>query len=209
MIKRSTCYTVAFICLFTSVCIDSRVNAQTNVPGTVKHEDAMVQTPPVMEYRIGTADVLSISVWQHDDMERTVIVRPDGMISFPLLEDIHAAGLTPAQLRETLVSKLNEYMDIGTREVSVIVEEIHSYTVSVLGEVRTPGRFEFQSHVTVLDVLAEAGGLTEFASRSGILIFRPGQGSMRRIQFNYNDIVSSKKAAEQYTVYPGDIILVP
>lgn len=161
------------------------------------------------EYRVGPADVLSIYVWQQTDLNRTVTVRPDGMISFPLLGDIYVVGMTPQQIQNVMVQNLKKYIEILPEELSVGVEEIHSYAVSVLGKVNAPGRFEFQTPVTVLDALAQAGGMTEFANSSDILIIRNEKGVVKKIRFDYRDALSKKSKAAQLNVYPGDTILVP
>src|SRR5262249_27242767 len=131
------------------------------------------------EYRIGPEDVLQISVWKNENLTRTVPVRPDGKISLPLLNDIEVAGYTPMQFRDVLAKRLEEYMP--TPEVSVIVAEPRSFKVSVMGEVLKPGRFELRARTTVLDVLAMAGGLSQFASKSRIAILRPDGKGMKRI----------------------------
>lgn len=159
------------------------------------------------EYRIGPADVLQVSVWKNEALTRTVPVRPDGMISLPLVNEIRAAGLTPMQLRDALKRKLADF--VPNAEVSVVVLEIHSFVVSVLGEVRTPGRYELSSSTTVLDVLARAGGITEFAKRSGVLVLRADGGATKRIPFNYNKVIAAPDANENFLVRPGDIIVVP
>src|SRR2546425_11011259 len=109
-------------------------------------------SPEQMDYRIGPEDLLDIAVWNNASISRTVPVRPDGKISLPLLNDVQAAGLTPIQLREVLIKKLAEYTP--TPEVSVIIREVHSFNVSVIEEVRRPGRHELKSRATVLDALA-------------------------------------------------------
>src|SRR3989441_1216166 len=109
-------------------------------------------SPEQMDYRIGPEDLLDIAVWNNASISRTVPVRPDGKISLPLLNDVQAAGLTPIQLREILIKKLAEYTP--TPEVSVIIREVHSFKVSVIGEVKRPGRHELKSRATVLDALA-------------------------------------------------------
>jgi polysaccharide export outer membrane protein len=163
--------------------------------------------PGAGEYTIGPEDVLQISVWKNEAMSQTVPVRPDGKISLPLLNDLQAAGLTPTELRNILTKKLAEY--IPTPEVSVIVREVHSFRVSVIGEVRRPGRYELRSRATVLDVLAQAEGFTEFASRSRIVILRPEGTTMKRISFNYNKAISANGEAENFFLQPGDVVLVP
>lgn len=186
-----------------AVAIGGPVAAQKPVEASLRGEQASA----LGEYRIGPEDLLQISVWKNEALSQTVPVRPDGRISLPLLDDVHAAGLTPMQLREVLVRKLAEY--IPTPEVSVIVREVHSFKVSVLGEVKTPGRYDLKSRATVLDALALAGGFTEFASRTRIAILRPDGTAMKRIPFNYNKVISADGEAENIFLQPGDIVLVP
>ncbi len=159
------------------------------------------------DYRIGPEDVLDISVWNNAAISRTVPVRPDGKISLPLLNDLQAAGLTPMQLRDVLNKKLAEY--IPAPEVSVIVREVHSFKVSVIGEVKKPGRHELKSRATVLDALALAEGLGEFAARGRIVILRTDGNTLKRIPFNYNKVVSADGELENFMLQPGDIIVVP
>ncbi|HUF92934.1 MAG TPA: polysaccharide biosynthesis/export family protein [Candidatus Limnocylindria bacterium] len=170
-------------------------------------------TLPAGDYRIGPEDLLHIIVWKNDPMSRIVLVRPDGHISLPLLNDVKAAGLTPMQLRDTLVKSLAEYMP--SPEVSVIVNDIRSFKVSVIGEVIRPGRYELKSATTALDVLAAAGGFSSFANRTKIVVLRPTSttigdaASMKRIPFNYNRVISSGGEQENIYLQPGDIVLVP
>lgn len=159
------------------------------------------------EYRIGPEDVLQISVWNHEAMSRTVPVRPDGKISLPLLNDVQAKGLTPLQLREFLIKRLAEYMP--NPEVSVIVTDVRSFKVSVMGEVPRPGRYELRSWTTVLDVLALVGGFNQYAARSRIVVLRPNGKTMTRIPFNYNKVVSASPEQENFYLQSGDIVLVP
>ncbi len=143
-------------------------------------------------------------MWKNDALSRSVPVRPDGKISLPLLNDVQAAGLTALELRDVLTRKLAEYMPAP--EVSVIVADIRSFKVSVIGEVARPGRFELKSSATVLDVLAMAGGFTQFAARSKIVILQPDGTTMKRIPFNYNKIAGEQ---ENFYLRNGDIVLVP
>jgi polysaccharide export outer membrane protein len=163
------------------------------------------------EYVIGAEDVLEIAVWNNTTITRTVPVRPDGRISLPLLDDVPAAGLTPAQLREKLSSALAAYMP--TPSVSVIVREIHSFKVTVIGQVKTPGRYELKGRATVLDVLAMAGGFTEFASHGRIVVVREDAAQTLRLRFQYESLASDDVGKggrqENFCVKPGDIILVP
>jgi len=136
-----------------------------------------------------------------------VPVRPDGKISLPLLNDVQAAGLTPMQLRDVLTKKLVEY--VPAPEVSVIVREVRSFNVSVIGEIRTPGRYELKSRATVLDVLAQAGPFSDFASRARIFVLRFNGTTAKRLPFNYNKVIAADGEQENFFLQPGDIVVVP
>ena len=176
-------------------------------------------SPDLGQYRIGPEDLLQISVWKNEAMSRNVPVRPDGKISLPLLNDVQAAGLTALELRDVLTQKLADYMP--NPEVSVIVSEVRSFKVSVVGEVNRPARYELKSWTTVLDALALAGGFTPFAARSRIVILRPEGNTVKRIPFNYNKVTSSRESLldriinpggegqENFYLQNGDIVLVP
>jgi polysaccharide export outer membrane protein len=138
-----------------------------------------------------------------------VTIRPDGKISLPLIGEIYVVGSTPAEVQASLVEKMDEYVDGAARNVFVIVEQVNSYQVSVMGEVNKPGRYKIQGSTMVLDVLSEAGGLTEFASESMIVIFRRVGNGMTRIPFNYRELVAGKRDQDLVFVQPGDIVLVP
>ncbi|MGH7304233.1 MAG: polysaccharide biosynthesis/export family protein [Candidatus Rokuibacteriota bacterium] len=156
-------------------------------------------------YRIGIDDVLDIAVWNNTTVSRTVPVRPDGKISLPLLDEVQAAGLTPAQLRASLMAKLAEYMP--NPEVSVIVREVHSNKISVLGEVRKAGRYDITQRATVLDAVALAGGFNDWARRSKLVIMRHEGGGVKRIPVNYNRILAEED--ENVILQAGDIVVVP
>jgi polysaccharide biosynthesis/export protein len=161
--------------------------------------------PVGAEYRIGIDDVLDIAVWNNTTVSRTVPVRPDGKISLPLLNEVQAAGLTPSQLRAALMAKLVDYMP--NPEVSVIVREVHSNKISVLGEVRKAGRYEITQRATVLDAVALAGGFNDWARRSKLVIMRHDGAGVKRIPVNYNRIVAEED--ENVILQPGDIVVVP
>lgn len=163
-------------------------------------------TAATAEYLIGPEDVLDISVWKNPELSRKVPVRPDGRVSLPLINDIQAAGLTPSQLRDQLAKRLAEF--VPSPEVSVIVSEVQSLKVAVVGAVKTPGRFMLKSPATVLECIALAQGLTEFANRERIVVLRQNNGSTQRIPFNYRK-VSEGDEQDNFFVRPGDIIVVP
>jgi len=159
------------------------------------------------EYKIGPEDTLNISVWKNTDLSSEVVVRPDGMISLPLLHDVQAAGLTPMQLSDVLRQKLTEYEQ--SPQVSVIVKAVNSFKVSILGEVARPGRYDLRSQTTVLDALALVGGFKDFAAPSRIVILRPEGKVMKRIPFNYKQVITAGGEGQNVYLQPGDIILVP
>jgi len=157
------------------------------------------------EYLIGPEDILDVLVWKNcPDLCRTVPVRPDGKVSLPLVNDIQAAGLTPMDLRRHLTEQLSEYLP--SPEVSVIVKEGHNVKVAVVGAVKMPGDYEVKSPATVLELIARAQGLTEFAARDRIVIIRQ---SGQRINFNYRKVADGGSDQDNFFVRAGDIIVVP
>jgi polysaccharide export outer membrane protein len=178
---------------------------------------AAAQAPPAApaspgsteeDYRIGPEDQLSIVVWKNETLSRVVVVRPDGKISLPLINDVQAAGRTAMELKEDLTQRLSAFMP--SPEVSVIVNEVRSFHISVLGEVQKPGRYDLRSRTTVLEAIALAGGFKDFASPSKIVILRGRGKNMRRIPFNYNKAVTSSGGeVDNLDLMPNDIILVP
>jgi polysaccharide export outer membrane protein len=169
-------------------------------------EPAAMPDPP--EYRIGIDDVLDIAVWNVTELQKTVPVRPDGKISLPLVNDVVAAGLTPMELRKQLTEKISAF--VQNPDVSVVVRDIRSLKVSVIGQVRTPGRYDLKGPATVLDALALAGGFTDFAARRKITILRSTGNTVQRIRFDY-DAAVSKRGSGNHNMFikPGDIVVVP
>lgn len=174
---------------------------------------AEAQSPKTAEsaalpgYRIGPEDVLQISVFSNEALSRTVPVRPDGMISLPLLNDVKAAGLTPMELRDSLMKKLVEF--VPSPEIAVIVTEVRSFMISVIGQVSKPGRYDLKSSATIVDALAMAGGFKEFAARSRVVVIRSEAGAQKRIPFDYDKLGAPKNPQENFALRPGDIVMVP
>jgi polysaccharide export outer membrane protein len=164
--------------------------------------------PPVLPkgYVIGSEDILSIVVWREKDMSADVVVRPDGKISLPLFADVQAAGYTPEQLAEVIEKAAVKY--VMDPDVTVIVKEIHSRKVFVLGDVAKPGAFPLTSEMNVLQLIASVGGLLEFADKRNILILRIENGRERRLRFNYNDVIDGKNLQQNIMLQPGDTVLV-
>jgi polysaccharide export outer membrane protein len=181
----------------------------TEAPAASGTAPAAVNTrsvEPADAFRIGPEDVLDVQVWKNDELSRVVPVRPDGMISLPLVNDIRAAGLTAVELRQQVAQRLSEF--IPSPEVSVMVREVHSVKVAVLGAVRMPGHYEVKSAATVLELIARAQGLTEFADRGRIVVLRQNGESTTRIPFNYRKVAEGSEQ-DNFFVRPGDIIVVP
>ncbi len=161
------------------------------------------------EYSIGPEDVLIITVWRNVDLSREVTVRPDGRISLPLIGDIIAVGKTPAQLAEDISSKLKEYKE--NPQVSIVVKEVNSYAIYVLGEVAKPGKYPLRSKTTLLQGITIASGFTATAARNKIVVFRfakDGQGQVK-IKASYDDIVLRDGSNQNIELKPGDQIVVP
>jgi polysaccharide biosynthesis/export protein len=162
-------------------------------------------------YLIGPEDVIEVAVWSNTDLSRTVPVRPDGKISLPLLHDVQAGGLTPMQLRAAITTSLKRF--VSDPVVSVIVREVHSVKVTVIGEVKTPGRYEVRSRTTVLDVLAIAGGLTQYAARGRITVLRREGETVRPLPFDFDKVTARTGPAgagqTNFCIQPGDIVVVP
>jgi polysaccharide export outer membrane protein len=160
------------------------------------------------DYLIGAEDIIEVMVWKNPDLSRVVNVRPDGRISLPLIGDVQAAGLTAIQLRDSISESLKNYYK-QTPEVSVIVNQVNSYAIYVLGEVRTPGKYVVKSGTTFLQAVTLAGGFTDFASKSNILLRRRGIGDAQEtaIGIAYKDVLVGKQS--NILLKPGDTIIIP
>jgi polysaccharide export outer membrane protein len=165
-------------------------------------------TPPVLPegFVIGPEDVLSVVVWREKELSADVVVRPDGKISLPLLRDVQAAGYTPEQLAEIIEKAAVKY--VKDSDATVIVKEIRSRKVFVLGEVANPGVFPLTSELSVLQLIAAVGGLRDYADKSNITILRHENGRERRLRFNYNDVIAGKNLQQNILLQPGDTVLV-
>lgn len=167
---------------------------------------------PPAEFLLGPEDVLVITVWKNQELSREVIVRPDGMISVPLIGDIQAFGLTAEVLAKRITERLKEYMASPT--VSVQVKEINSYFIYVVGEVIKPGKYAMKSYATVWQGVSLAGGFSPFASREKMHVIRiskDGNNQAHQIQIpvSYSDMLSDKGAVGNFFLRSGDVIVVP
>ena len=161
------------------------------------------------DYFLGPEDVLDITVWKNADLSKQVTVRPDGRISLPLIGDITAVGKTAAQLSGDISAKLKEYKE--NPSVSIMVKEVNSYVIYVLGEVLKPGKYPLKSKTTLLQALTIASGLTPNAARNKIVVFRFAKDGGGRIKMkaSYDDIVLRDGTDQDIELKPGDQIVVP
>jgi len=160
--------------------------------------------PP--DYVIGADDTLRISVWKEPDLSENLPVRPDGKISMPLLNDIQAAGLTPLQLRDSITEKLKKY--VADPRVTVVVTAMTSQRVFVSGEVVHSGPIVLLPHMTMLQVLGQAG-FTQFANVKGIYLLRTENGKQVKLPFNYKEVVKGNHPEQNIALKPGDTVVVP
>jgi polysaccharide export outer membrane protein len=159
------------------------------------------------DYVIGAEDLLSVVFWRDKELSADVVVRPDGRISLPLLNDVYAVGFTPEQLAGELMKAASKYIEDPT--ASVIVKEIRSRKVFILGQVGKPGPYPLTSDMTVLQLIAIAGDILEYADAKNITVVRPENGREHRFKFNYRDVLKGKKIEQNIKLKPGDTVIVP
>ena len=164
--------------------------------------------PPAVfdEFVLGIEDRLAVSVWKEPDLVKTVSIRPDGKITFPLVGDVQAAGRTPRQLTEDLTKLLGRF--IKEPVVTVLVEEINSFKVFVLGEVNIQGALTLRRRTRLLEAIALSGGMSKFADKSNLLLLRFEDGKETRTRIDYRKVVSGEKPELNVYLKPGDTILV-
>lgn len=167
------------------------------------------QTPAVGTsdtYVIGASDLLTVTVWKETTLSGQMLVRPDGMISMPLLGDIQAAGLTPQQLSNQIATKLKKY--IQDPSVSVLLSQIHSKVVYMLGEVAKKGPIDMTPGMTLLQAISSAGGLTDYANKGKMYILRSEGGKQFKIPVRYKEALKGDSNLN-LVLKPGDTIVVP
>jgi polysaccharide export outer membrane protein len=160
------------------------------------------------DYVIGPSDLLAVNVWKDTELSRTVLVRPDGKISLPLVGELEVSGLTAANVQQLLTDKLKQY--IAQPQVTVIVQEVRSRTYTIVGKITKPGSYELGKPTTVLEAIAIAGGFLEFAKMNKIYIIRRmDDGSRTNLQFDYNKVIKGRNPDENVDLKSGDTIVVP
>jgi polysaccharide biosynthesis/export protein len=156
---------------------------------------------------IGPEDVLSIVFWRDKELSADVVVRPDGKISLPLVNDVQAAGSTPEELRAALIKAASKFIEDPS--ATVVVKEIHSRKVFISGQVGKPGAYPLVGEKTIAQLIAEAGGLAEYADQKNVVVHRDENGQTKRFLFNYRDFVKGKNLQQNIVLKPGDVVIVP
>ncbi len=169
---------------------------------------ASVPTETASLYVVGEADVLRVTVWKQPEISQpSAIVRPDGMVSLPLIGDVKVSGMTPTQIEALLVTKLKQY--VNQPRVTVSVAEVESKTVYVTGEVARPGAYALTQRLDVLQLIAKAGGVTAYAHRKSLFVLRNVDGSKRKIPVNYKEIFNGNHPEQNIDLQAGDTVVVP
>jgi polysaccharide export outer membrane protein len=159
------------------------------------------------DYVVGAEDVLAIQFWREPDMSGDVTVRPDGKITLPLIGEIVAVGKKPEVLRDDVQKAAGRFL--ADANVSIIVKQVNSRKVFITGQVTHPGEFSLAGPKTVLQLIAQAGGLTEYADGDKITVMRAEQGETRLFKFNYKDVSRGKALQQNIQLKPGDTVVVP
>ena len=171
--------------------------------GSIPHNTTRAETS---QFVLGPADVIRVNVWKNADLSQTVTVGPDGFVSLPLLGEVHVAGMTANQLGQALTGQLSVY--VVTPQVTVSVVDIRSRQVYVLGQVGKPGGYPLIGPVNVLQLIAQAGGLSTYANRKAITILRSANAGSQKIAFNYNNAIRGDER-QNINLQPGDTVIVP
>jgi polysaccharide export outer membrane protein len=191
---------------------DKNGNLNSGAAGQPSAADAAKPGSPAIsanssDYVIGDSDILAINVWREQELSRVIPVRPDGKISLPLLGEIQASGLTPAQLQAKITQQLHSLLE--NPEVTVIVQEALSKHFSIVGEVVKPGSYSLTQRLSVLDALALAGGFRDFAKVGKMYVLRvQADGSSQRLPFKYKQAIKGD-ISQNFLLQPGDTVMVP
>ena len=198
---------LAIVCLCAALSVPL-VAQSTPQPQGANTSPGVALAPLVLpkDYVIGAEDILNVVFWSAKELSAEALVRPDGKISLPILNDLPAAGMTPEQLAAAIAKAATKF--VRDPSATVIVKAIHSRKVYVVGEVARPGPFPLGSEMNVLQAIAEAGGFLETAKKGDVVIVRTENGQERRYKFNYNEVVRGKNVEQNIRLLPGDTILV-
>ena len=212
ILTKRLLYFVLLLAVLTGLA-QAQDTSSSSQPPAPKPAPADIPSPPPTSvppdsYIIGAEDILSIYVWKEPDMSKTIPVRPDGMISLPLVGEIKAAGHTPVQLQDVLATAMKKY--VSDPQVTVVVEKISSLSFNIVGEIAKPGFYPLTRRMTVLDAIAMAGGFKDFAKMKKVYVLRiSANGTQQRLPFNYKDVIAGKNEQQNIELLPRDTIVVP
>lgn len=174
---------------------------------TAKPADTKIPEILPSSYIVGESDVLHVTVWKEPDVSQTVIVRTDGNISLPLINEVKVAGMTPLQIQTMIAERLKGFLT--NPQVTVTVTDIRSKRAFITGEVIRPGGYSLNAETSVLQLIAQAGGFTPFAKRDSIVVLRVEDGKPTKLKFKYKEVVQGKKTEQNIALHPGDTVVVP
>ena len=179
-------------------------------PKVPNYDYSKEPNPRVSEYVVGIDDRLNINIWKNEQLSTSVVVRPDGTITMPLIGDLEANGKTPSQLRVEIGKRLAEYVKLESSEITVAVGEVNSYRLTVSGEVVRPGVVQSRVYLSVAEAIAQAGGFTRFADRDKITLNRrDAEGNIRRIPIVYKFIEDGSHPEMNLVLLAGDSLHIP
>lgn len=175
--------------------------------GELKTAASSTAYPDGHDFIIGPGDIVDISVWKDEELTRSCVVRPDGILTFPLIGDVRAGGRTASELKAEMEEKLKSY--VPDLVLTVEVKQVNSMIIYVIGKVNAPGRFVMHTNINVLQALATAGGLNAFAKGNKIKIFRQQKGETVIMPFEYDEIVDGRRLEQNVMLKAGDVVVVP
>jgi polysaccharide export outer membrane protein len=159
-------------------------------------------------YIVGVGDVLEINVWKEGELSKTCPVRPDGMITLPLIGEMKAVGLTPVQLKDQITDALTKV--VSEPQVTVMVVAVNSMSFNIMGNVNKPGYYPLTRPITILDAIALSGGFRDFAKQNKIYVLRKSEnGTEQRLKFNYKQVIKGQKMAQNIVLLPHDTLVIP
>ena len=215
--KKQIVLTVVICCIagLGSVAQTKSANLKSSDPAasdTTKPADRPADTAKPAEivpagYIVGDSDVIRVNVWKEPEVSQTVVVRTDGNISLPLINEVKVSGMSPLQIQDLVAEKLKGFLN--NPQVTVTVIEIRSKRAFITGEVSRPGTYSLNAQTTVLQLIAQAGGFTPFAKTDSIVILRTEDGRQSRLKFKYKEVVQGKKTEQNIALHPGDTVVVP
>jgi len=213
MIRIVLSLTVAILVSSSTLTLRAQTKTAVSPSNAASTPDAVRTTPAqsstvLDEFVIGPGDVLAINVWKESEISKVVPVRSDGRISLPLIGELQASGLAPRQLEVEITKRLKDY--VADPSVTVVVQEIHSQKINVLGMVSHPGSFPLAKPMTVVDAIATAGGFRDFAKQKDIYVLhKEANGKQIRIPVNYKDVIKGLHPEQNVELQSGDTVVVP